>query len=1046
MNNHFLKKTTVILLSIILAIPMQSVPVLADDSYCEKSEDHTHHFGEWEPDPAATCTTPGVSYRFCEDCGHPEKKETQALGHQEYTSIAEEPATCTQPGKTAQITCSRCESVLQKQEEIAQLSHQEVIDARVEPTCTETGLTAGKHCGVCGKVLMAQEAIPAPGHTEVVDEAEESTCTKTGLTAGAHCSKCGETIRGREIIPMQDHTPVIDEAVEATCTESGLTEGSHCETCGTILEDQEIIPATGHEEYIVTEEAAATCTKAGETALIKCKKCGVVLQAQKEISLIGHKVILDKGKAATCTQSGLTEGSHCATCGMILQIQKKIQASGHQIVVDAGRDATCTATGLTAGKHCAVCGEILEAQKVISMTDHTPVTDKAVDATCTASGLTEGSHCEVCGTVLQAPSKIPAAGHLFVATNTMSTMSVWITESCIFCKETQWVFVPPDPMQTNESSKDAHDVVWQNVYVNKLQEDRYQLMLFDKTGNVSNGANGFSLSAPEGKVKEIVYKVGDNGADGQLILNANDGFDEMGVQIQLSTNGSATLGILEDQKVANIKGIELIENDEDSANDQNKAISLLTENDTNLIISGNTEYEIKGKIEMDPEEETVFYNQLIVTPDNKTNKTLISLGTETETESETLETEAVTEAETENQAQPETQTETEVVTESETETETEGLTIVEIVFGTRKTFQKDTKETPDTEPETENEGQVIEKIQDETIVINKLKDQDKPLVIERFEGATEETTEATTEATTEDEGDGLRYPNGYFVKFSFRKTYTEDTIGEYNKHVKKNKHPNSEPYDMNNHTCSVCGAKNPHTFNDQEICTVCGYDKNHTHNIRYKSRDTHICSICLREEGHTLRPNKNGEHSCACGVAGPHKKMLVTASYPDRIEYKCSLCEYTKTHTHTFVEMDDGGRHYCSECRFDAKHQYSSVDDSTHRCPCGATKYHEIQVTESSGNAIHTCAVCGYQSNNHVYKYNVNWYNYQKYHDCVLCRKGAPHEFTSISNGQHSCICGYTEDHNLQTITKPSFYIDSCTKCLYYKRTMRRSMPKLPDR
>ncbi len=96
-------------------------------------EEHTHDFGQWQTVQEASCTAPGSQERTCA-CGEKETKTVAALGHTE------------------------------------------VVDAAKAATCTEDGLTEGKHCSKCNTVIVKQESVAALGHTEVVDAAKAATC------------------------------------------------------------------------------------------------------------------------------------------------------------------------------------------------------------------------------------------------------------------------------------------------------------------------------------------------------------------------------------------------------------------------------------------------------------------------------------------------------------------------------------------------------------------------------------------------------------------------------------------------------------------------------------------------------------------------------------------------------------------------------------------------------------------------------------------------------------------------------------------------------
>ena len=235
-----------------------------------------------------TCENAGVKTYTCTVCNATKPEAIDATGHTS-VEVAEQPATCTEPGHEAGTKCSVCGAIISGMKEIPATGHTEVVDEAKAPTCTETGLTEGKHCSVCNTVLVAQEVIPAKGHTEVIDARVEPTCTKTGLTEGKHCSVCNEVLVAQETIPTIAHTEVIDEAKAPTCTEPGLTEGKHCDVCKEVLVKQEVILATGHKPEI-RNAVEATLTTPGYTGDTYCSVCNELLKQGTEIPKTGAHI------------------------------------------------------------------------------------------------------------------------------------------------------------------------------------------------------------------------------------------------------------------------------------------------------------------------------------------------------------------------------------------------------------------------------------------------------------------------------------------------------------------------------------------------------------------------------------------------------------------------------------------------------------------------------------------------------------------------------------------------------------------------------------
>ena len=156
--------------------------------YEKVEEADLHNWDEGVVTTPPTCTEAGAKFCTCVACGETHEFQIPALGHIEVEIPALAP-TCTEPGLSAGVKCSRCGEILLAQEEIPALGHTEVEIPRIEPTCTKAGNTSGIKCSVCNEILEAPEEIPAYGHTEGELPQIDPTCTQTGLTAGTDCYK-----------------------------------------------------------------------------------------------------------------------------------------------------------------------------------------------------------------------------------------------------------------------------------------------------------------------------------------------------------------------------------------------------------------------------------------------------------------------------------------------------------------------------------------------------------------------------------------------------------------------------------------------------------------------------------------------------------------------------------------------------------------------------------------------------------------------------------------------------------------------------------------
>ena len=233
---------------------------------------------------------------------------------------AEEPATCTEPGKKAYWSCEVCGKLFLD----AEGKNETTADALVIPaaghnldklegtpaTCTEPGKKEAWKCSVCQKLFADSEGknettedarvIPAKGHNlEGVAEIPAS-CTATGTKAYWKCLNCQKLFSDSEgknetsfealTIPAKGHSLTEVKEVPATCTESGKKAYWKCEVCQKIFSDSDgknetteaelIIPAAGHDFTVktVSEKTLRSAATYAEKATYwyTCSVCGAL--------------------------------------------------------------------------------------------------------------------------------------------------------------------------------------------------------------------------------------------------------------------------------------------------------------------------------------------------------------------------------------------------------------------------------------------------------------------------------------------------------------------------------------------------------------------------------------------------------------------------------------------------------------------------------------------------------------------------------------------------------------------------------------------------
>lgn len=341
-----------------------TVSVIVSVSAANNPKNHVHSYGEWSVEKAATCTTEGISVRYC-DCGERQDAKVDALGHH----FGEWEVTSNETCKDVGTEKRSCECGETETREIAKnTSHIEVIDEAVSATCTSVGLTEGKHCSVCGAVTIEQKEIAVLPHT--YDDRYDDSCNKCDYIRVADCPHNNTvTIPGKE----------------ATCTNSGVTEGKRCLSCGEDTVKQTEIIALGHVESAWITDSNATCTVSG----VKHTECTVCKEKIKDgvIDKVPHRAgiwIIDSN--ATCTDAG-SKHTDCNVCGNKVQTES-IPALGHlgnEWIYDAV--PTCTESGAR-HKLCSRCSCTFDGENLSALghVEGAAVKENEVKASCTEDG------------------------------------------------------------------------------------------------------------------------------------------------------------------------------------------------------------------------------------------------------------------------------------------------------------------------------------------------------------------------------------------------------------------------------------------------------------------------------------------------------------------------------------------------------------------------------------------------------------------------------------------------------------------------------------
>lgn len=236
---------------------------------------HNYEFASSNVLQPVTCERSGYveDMYVCSQCGNHRYSyySVPALGH-DISLVSSREANCTEFGYEYYV-CANGELCNQGYNGeyitnyVPAFGHTEVTDEAVETSCTAPGLTEGKHCETCGEVLEAQEEIEQLPHQNAAGDTLENKCTN--LYEDRFC------VNGCEGEIANDHHTALRELenVPATCTEDGYTI-TICEDCWTEGDEEivTIVKALGHDmsDWIVDEEP--TVEAAGKKHK-ECSRC-----------------------------------------------------------------------------------------------------------------------------------------------------------------------------------------------------------------------------------------------------------------------------------------------------------------------------------------------------------------------------------------------------------------------------------------------------------------------------------------------------------------------------------------------------------------------------------------------------------------------------------------------------------------------------------------------------------------------------------------------------------------------------------------------------
>ncbi len=372
---------------------------------------------------APSCTESGKSIETCKrtGCDYQNTRVLEAidpaLGH-DFVDVAEVPATCAAPGKTAGTQCSRCDEATGMEEIPIRTdddAHQwELTETLTTETCITNG--AGRYtCEVCNATKLG--TIPG-AHLYGEPEIVSATCTKDGSKT-VTCTRCGDS--DVTVLTKSGHN--LDAGIKTTEETCG-TDGVLLQTCqnewcvdgedGGRYTKTSSIPATGehHYQYTIIPAACTTPEKAGSF----CTACNTPEKAADIIEIgepLGHEWNAGvETTPASCEEPGVKTFA-CTREDCVETRTEEIEKLGHdfQSVYEA---PTCQHGGQSV-ETCKRDGCTYSNTKDLSKIPgeeklpHTPVEVAEVPATCTAPGTTAGTRCSVCQETISGIETIPVS-------------------------------------------------------------------------------------------------------------------------------------------------------------------------------------------------------------------------------------------------------------------------------------------------------------------------------------------------------------------------------------------------------------------------------------------------------------------------------------------------------------------------------------------------------------------------------------------------------------------------------------------------------------